>query len=40
VDYWVRQQALKAGVSQQVEIPLLEGSFSLGEPVFVPVKVE
>ncbi len=37
VDYAVRQHARKAGVRQQVEFPRLEGSFSPGQPVFVPV---
>jgi uncharacterized caspase-like protein/tetratricopeptide (TPR) repeat protein len=40
VDYAVRQHARKAGVRQQVEFPRLEGSFSPGQPVFVPVKMD
>jgi uncharacterized caspase-like protein len=40
VDLAVRQHAQKAGVRQQVEFPRLEGSFSPGQPVFVPVEAQ
>jgi hypothetical protein len=37
IDTLVRQHARTAGVRQNVEFPLLEGSFSPSQPAFVPI---
>jgi hypothetical protein len=37
VDAAVRRRAREAGVRQRVEFPRLDGSFSPGQPIFVPV---